>query len=381
MADNRRTFNMLIVGGTGVGKSTIINYLLPDLETPAVTGVGAPVTQRGFHKYTGEISGVTVNCYDSMGLEVDKYKEWQKDLNKKLSDHSSNKSPKEWLNIILYLIDASGCRVQQGDLDILGLIKKENYSVSVVFTKSDCISEEESKKLHTEIEKEYPNIRITDVCSIEKETRSGTTKRFGKDQLEEIILYEALANLKLNLPKYINEEMKNIINNSFESCEMTIEKDVSWLTLQDEISMVQDKIEKKMRHDFDMAVKYGNFLFETNISTMMSNIASLIPASDISFGKNYDTEYKQIYKEFFGDGNASIIGTFAYKLGKSITYQFTVPYDLINNFINDGKRNRDRLRMMLKDVKDVASSSIDQFTAEIETIINDRMKCFLDIKE
>ena len=47
-------YNAVIVGQTGVGKSTLVNYLYG--QDIAAVGVGKPVTTEGFYAYDFEIN-------------------------------------------------------------------------------------------------------------------------------------------------------------------------------------------------------------------------------------------------------------------------------------------------------------------------------------
>ena len=74
--------NILIMGKTGVGKSSLLNYLCG--QNKALTGTGKPVTGRGFQNYDANINNQTVRIFDSWGLEADKTEEWLKILDTEL---------------------------------------------------------------------------------------------------------------------------------------------------------------------------------------------------------------------------------------------------------------------------------------------------------
>ena len=172
-----KRINIAVIGGTGVGKSTLINYLLPNLNKKPEAKAGKPVTEKGFHRYEGVIEGevngkprsVSVDCYDSWGLEVDKYNDWMKDLEIVLNARGVDKSPNEWFHTIFYLIDAAGSRVQDNDIKLIKLLREKNCRVNVIFSKSDLVTEEESDQLHEVLKVSFGDtVCIVDVCSEEK---------------------------------------------------------------------------------------------------------------------------------------------------------------------------------------------------------------------
>lgn len=64
--ENMAKVNILVVGKTGVGKSTLINNIFR--EELAETGIGRPVTQH-LKKISKE--GLPINLYDTKGLELE----------------------------------------------------------------------------------------------------------------------------------------------------------------------------------------------------------------------------------------------------------------------------------------------------------------------
>lgn len=70
--------NIMLLGRTGVGKSSFINYLIG--KEVSKVGIGMPITQ-GFNVYQYDsISGTPLQIFDSKGLEVMDYKTIKKDI-------------------------------------------------------------------------------------------------------------------------------------------------------------------------------------------------------------------------------------------------------------------------------------------------------------
>ncbi|MBQ9490004.1 MAG: 50S ribosome-binding GTPase, partial [Lachnospiraceae bacterium] len=69
-----RKANIIVIGKTGAGKSTLINSLLG--ERVADTGMGTAITQEN-KKYDRQIIAIdglpiNISVYDTVGLELDK---------------------------------------------------------------------------------------------------------------------------------------------------------------------------------------------------------------------------------------------------------------------------------------------------------------------
>lgn len=226
MNTNDLTCNLVSLGKTGVGKSTLLNYLF---NLNYKTGVGKPVTEPGLHPEDTEVKGRKVRVFDSWGIEVDKVNKWKEEIDKELREHGSDKAPEEWFHAVLYCIQAGGAKIEDIDTQIISRFINESYHVIIILTKADQLSEEDEEEFKQIIEKEIRNcidkdkvdindlkLEIVSVCSIEKELRAGITKQFGRDELIKRIFDCFSQTMATRLAPAIIYRLKKSVRDFFE---------------------------------------------------------------------------------------------------------------------------------------------------------------------
>ena len=182
------TLNVMILGKTGVGKSTLINNMFN--EKLAETGQGKPVTQS-MRKLTKP--GFPLAIYDTPGLElggkngVDSLlEEVAKEINRGIRSGDIN----EAIHCIWYCISAPSNRFEPTERDILEkfLGETSKYDVPVIFVLTQSFSKSNAQNLKAEIEKEnLPVVNIVPVLAedypIDDEY---IAKAYGLDRLAEV---------------------------------------------------------------------------------------------------------------------------------------------------------------------------------------------------
>lgn len=202
--------NVLIMGKTGTGKSTLLNYLCD--TNLAKTGTGRPVTGEGIFEYPALINGQEIRIFDSWGIEAGKVDKWKEIIDKSLREHGVQKRMDEWFHSVIYCIQAGGGRIENIDSEIIKKFLVEGYLVTVVLTKADQVSEEMEETMKSvlldELNESTPtsfkgNIHIISTCAEKKKTRIGETKPFGKEELQEAILDGWKRTTIERLPKHV----------------------------------------------------------------------------------------------------------------------------------------------------------------------------------
>ena len=211
MNNNELKTNILIIGRSGVGKSSLLNYIFDDnIEK---TGGGHPITGKGLfpHKYKrNPDDDMTFVIHDSWGLEPDKSEEWTDMVLEEISAHEE-KDISEWFSTIIYCLNAVSGRVEEFELEMMNKFRKSGNSVVIAITHcnenlDDPIykSAEAMKKRilnNTDIQSDS----IVFVSSYEKKTIGGCTKRFGKEKIISQIIRNLWLNFRNKIPAYTKE--------------------------------------------------------------------------------------------------------------------------------------------------------------------------------
>lgn len=132
--------NILLVGMTGVGKSSLINMIFG--EDCAVVGTGKPVTKK-IDLY--ESPDTSVRIYDTKGYEFGE--KANQEFDNVVSFAKNPSDAEKAVHIVWYCISCANGRVTAYDLKAIEEFHSANIPVAVIFTKADSTSEEDLREL------------------------------------------------------------------------------------------------------------------------------------------------------------------------------------------------------------------------------------------
>ena len=184
-----KKMNVMVLGKTGVGKSTLINNMFS--QKMAETGVGKPITDK-IRKY--EKPDFPLAIYDTPGLELGGENAVEKLLEEAIGlikEGIKSGDISKAIHCIWYCISTPSHRFEQSEIDFLRrfLDETEYFSVPVIVVLTQSYSKKDAVELKHEIEKE--NLDIVNVVPVLAEDYDiddeYTAKAFGLDRLSEIM--------------------------------------------------------------------------------------------------------------------------------------------------------------------------------------------------
>lgn len=246
-------FNILLVGNTNVGKSTLINeFLNLSNSKKAKEGDGGPTQTIDFTPYKAQKNNKNFTLLDTNGItnkgedSIDLKK--QKIINE-IENRLKNKDSNELIHCIWYCFQ--GSNIQPSDKELIENLLNiyTTYSIPIIYIHSQTYSKAQSKICKNGIEKYLKEIYNNDIEKVEqqlnnyinilaREDKEEEKEAFGLNELEKLTLKEIeLKGLKSSYFEYIKKDIipilingvftliftddnvKNLVNHSKESLE------------------------------------------------------------------------------------------------------------------------------------------------------------------
>ena len=274
--ETMENYNIAIVGKSGVGKSSLLNYLFD--KDIAKTGNGKPVTYPGFHLFKNKINNKTVNIYDSWGIEAGKTQKWLNDFKEFQKDRKDEDDVSKWVHSIIYCISGNGKRIEDFDKKIIEAIKKESLKPVIVLTKSDSDGIDDfADKIYS-----ITGIKPVKVSNVEKKTFGGMVKKFGREELIKSIEKSSVDSFKDRFKYLLNNKLvreKNKLDavflKSFKAYlfDCAIKEKVSrndLTQIEKNLKLEVNESQKQFKKEIDSFISRAEMFYKNKISTVFN---------------------------------------------------------------------------------------------------------------
>jgi len=371
------TTNILIIGKSGVGKSSLLNYIFgKEVEK---TGTGKPVTKKGIfpHEYEYDPS-FHLNIYDTWGLEPDKSEEWEALIVNEVHKHDKLKV-NEWFSTIIFCISAAGGPLHDFEINVLKKLLVEENQILVVITKTDANNKKTAEDKKTTIIQETG---IDDNCvilanSVKKKLISGEIiEPYGRTQLLSCIIHNLWMTYKKKTPYIIRKNVDEMMRSAAKGIHKHIDdirisifnRNLDIETAEEQVNQMYkesiDNIFEYIKNSFNESINYFNSLSKKYIQIELDFRKN---SDDDIFKIDFDKEYiKEIDTKFV---EISVLHNEIYQL----CFKEQVTRELIKEVLIKLKlffKTRKHLKEELKRIIDASiTKSLSYIYQELDTVV------------
>lgn len=254
--------NVLVVGKSGVGKSSLLNYLF-DKEIQK-TGIGQPVTEKGIYPFDYQYDeNFNICIYDTWGLEPNKSQEWKTLIAEEVAKHNKE-YVKDWFNTIIYCLSANSERLEDFEIEIIETLLKEKNQIVIAITHCKDKNDSRAKILRdslvncTSVKSEH----IVFVNNVDKKLIGKHVYKFGREEVFTVIIKNLWRSLKEKVPYIVKKEMSQAFEVESVELENIIKNQRLFIQRRKKLEDFDEKINEEFRDFITDVVNSMNARFK-----------------------------------------------------------------------------------------------------------------------
>ncbi|WP_288624149.1 GTPase [uncultured Brachyspira sp.] len=370
------TLNLLILGQTGVGKSSLINALLG--KKVAKAGLGKPISTH-IQEYKTELDGKKVNLYNSMGFEV-KNEKCIDDIKNALKERSADKDIKDWFHSVTYCIQAGGLKIQDFDIKMIKQFVDEKYNVIIALTKSDQLGKAKREEFIEIIKKGIKEATKKDIMVItvagdpeQLDHMTEKPKPYGLEEYKAAILISWREIFINRIPVHIVKKLKEDIENAKKNAPRKgKDKELSNKIQEYFSNILNANTQKYVRESIEKYYKITADILASSKNINLSN-------KKLNLNSHYDEEFTKEMIEMYGDFFSNF-GDFDFgdRVKIILAAPLIIPIAILEfsilkplGFLIDIMEKGDKIEKFINDVSEEYTKKIgeEEFESEIRKII------------
>ena len=294
ISDNSKKINILLIGKTGVGKSTLINALLEkDVAKESLGNIGT----LSFNHYSSP-SWKNINLIDSQGFDLSKpFKFFVSDALDFIEKNNENKM--KFIDLIYYCF--TGLRFESNEKELISNLIElyEQIKMPIIFVNTQSITDE-FDKMKEYIKKDFNNkdLIITEVLAKSKTLKNGVKfPSFGIKELK-LITEKQFENIRETA--YYKKFYRNCLNKLYESniiyraANIKLETFIKDLLVSNLIKFSFSKIKYEHNKVINERINKISYKFLKAFNAGIKKIAELMIDFKIESEIEYEKEVKNI---------------------------------------------------------------------------------------
>ena len=319
--------NIVVCGGTGTGKSSLINRFF-SMEVAKV-GSGEPIT-KGMNKLEQE--NIPVIIYDTEGYEISSASKGTINFEEKIKPEieEMNKGVlKDQVHLVWYCISITNHRVTNYDLENIKYFSENKMKIAVVFTQCDNDEElkdgsgKDASEFKKIIREKFPNMNFFETSANNKDLvldldklQEWSYESLGDDRLKESFISAQKVSISSK------KEAAYKIVKTF-SVTIATSAGLNLLPMSDSLFIVPQQIAMSAK----ISKIFGfNSFGENTKALLQSQLVSLA-------GKQLVTSLAKVIPGFGQILNASVAGAMTFALGTTLTEVYAKAYE---DYLNTG---------------------------------------------
>ena len=354
--------NILLVGPSGVGKSTLINSVL-GIESK--TGFGCPQTQNIENFVSDNVPFLRLT--DTRGIEKNTSAGVTRiflELKKYIKSQIETKDFDKFIHVIWYCW--TGTRLEETEVKLLQDLSKqytlETLPVIVVYTNAVFKDEIEKAKNYVKEELKLDN-EFIDVLALEKKIDDKVIKAKNLDILREksIILAKSAVKSSIfeGLIADISDKIKLIINNMTTELKLKIKNEAnSYIENMDEKSNIMDLKEKTKTIILNVLYKYfvmtpdDDIKFDKQVKIECGDVKFSFSENSLELLDSFILDYFGEILKVYEKNLIKFLSKYSNDLAKDIGL-FTVQFNIKNeNILTDFSTNIEMDKILQNELKE-----------------------------
>ncbi len=287
---------ILLLGKTGVGKSSFINYFLG--KDVAKSAYGKPETQE-MTSYEYSNGKYPIKIFDTKGLEALNANNQLNEIMETIKRRNNSDDIFNWFHTIFYCISMSDSRFQEFECNFIKRLQNElSQHIHIILTHCDSCSENDIRDMKNKIMSDLgnlDNIEIFEVVSISIKKRNGTeVKPCGREEVSErvfdLLSEDISRRLSVKYARELRWSLSNIADDTLSHLNRIIDETANLRTLIDifngsDLNSELDNYIDKVENDIENAIKNTDRKFNEilqPLANMFASYKSEVSAADLS---------------------------------------------------------------------------------------------------